>query len=68
MKMYKYIFRGKILKLNCITECGTEITYHKIYVVVFIPKMFHQLLKALFFPTNLKTQIFIFIMYVKFQT
>lgn len=28
--------------------------YHEIYIVIFISKMFHQLLKPLLFYTNLK--------------
>lgn len=46
--------------------CSTKIAHHKIDIIVFIPEMFHQLLKALLFSTNLKTHIFI--MHMKFQT
>lgn len=38
----------------CFIEWSTKIAHHKIYVIVFIPEMFHQLLKALFFSANLK--------------
>lgn len=48
---------GGIWKWVCIGECSTKSTHHKIYVIIFISEMLHQLLKALLFSADLKHKL-----------